>query len=94
MGLHNSWSRHLLAELFPFFAHRTQPDSIHDEPANHRNLQGEFAMYNAHRTFDVTGFRRDDLLVGFHKLRVIATGRKNENSTGSAMTFNAANIRN
>lgn len=56
--------------------------------------QGEFDLYNERRAFDVTGFVRDDLPEGFHKLRVIATGRKNDKSTGFAMTFNAANIKN
>jgi hypothetical protein len=56
--------------------------------------QGEFDLYNNRETFDVTGFRVDDLKEGFHKLRVIATGRKNEHSTGTAITFNAANITN
>jgi hypothetical protein len=56
--------------------------------------QGKFDLYNERETFDVTGFRRDDLKEGFHKLRVIATGRKNEDSAGSAITFNAANITN
>lgn len=56
--------------------------------------QGEFDLYNRQQAFDVTGFRRDDLKKGFHTLRVIATGRKNKESTGKAMTFNAANITN
>lgn len=56
--------------------------------------QGEFDLYNNRETFDVTGFRVDDLKEGFHKLRVIATGRKNEHSAGTAITFNAANITN
>jgi photosystem II stability/assembly factor-like uncharacterized protein len=56
--------------------------------------QGQFDLYNESEAFDVTGFARDDLKKGFHKLQIIATGKKNETSTGSAMTFNAANITN
>jgi hypothetical protein len=56
--------------------------------------QGQFDLYNKRETFDVTGFRVDDLKDGFQKLRVIATGRKYEDSTGAAIMFNAANITN
>ena len=56
--------------------------------------QGTFDLYNQSESFDVTGFARDDLKEGFHTLRVIATGRKNPKSRGTAMTFNAANITN
>ena len=56
--------------------------------------RGQFDLYSARATFDVTGFRDEDLKEGFHTLRVIATGRKNEDSVGTAMTFNAANITN
>ena len=56
--------------------------------------QGEFDLYSERNQFDVTGFERYDLKRDYHVLRIIATGDKNEKSSGTAMTFNAANITN
>jgi photosystem II stability/assembly factor-like uncharacterized protein len=55
---------------------------------------GQLDLYAAKEFFDVTGFRKDRLKHGLHTLRIISTGKKNENSHGTAMTFNAANVRN
>ena len=56
--------------------------------------QGEFDLYSEREQFDVTGYERHNLKQDFHVLRVVATGDKNENSSGTAMTFNAANVTN
>ena len=55
---------------------------------------GQFDLYSAKETFDVSGFRKSDLPLGFHTLRILATGSKNPAATGTGMTFNAANIGN
>lgn len=51
----------------------------------------QFDFYSPAETFDVSGFKKDDLPLGFHTLRILATGSKNAASTGTGMTFNAAN---
>ncbi|TWU33248.1 WD40/YVTN/BNR-like repeat-containing protein [Novipirellula artificiosorum] len=56
--------------------------------------QGRLDLYHATETCDVTGYRSDDLEAGIHTLRVEATGHKNANSRGTAISFNAANITN
>ena len=56
--------------------------------------QGRFDLFTEKDKFDVTGFERDDLEQDYHVLRIVATGEKNEDSSGTAMTFNAANVTN
>lgn len=56
--------------------------------------QAEFDLYNEQNQFDVTGYERHNLKQDYHVLRIVATGKKNEKSSGTAMTFNAANITN
>lgn len=56
--------------------------------------QGQFDLYNETEVFDVTGYSKDNLRTGFHMLQIISTGKKNEASKGTAMTFNAATITN
>ncbi len=56
--------------------------------------QGRFDLYHATERCDVTGFLKDDLKIGFHTLRIEATGEKNPKSRSTAISFNAANIRN
>ena len=45
--------------------------------------QGNFDLYSERDQFDVTGFARQDLKQGYHVLRIIATGDKNEKSIGT-----------
>lgn len=54
--------------------------------------QGSFDLYSAGETFDVTGFRKDGLKTAFHTLRIVATGKKNPESSGRKMNYNAAII--
>lgn len=55
---------------------------------------GKLDLYAERETFDVTGFRQAGLKPGFHTLRIVNTGKKNDKSRGYSMTFNAANVRN
>lgn len=56
--------------------------------------QASFDLYSDQDRFDVTGYERQDLSQDYHVLRIVATEDKNERSSGTAMTFNAANITN
>ncbi|TWU66680.1 Ycf48-like protein [Crateriforma conspicua] len=56
--------------------------------------QGQFDLYSERDRFDVTGYERQNLKQDYHVLRIVATGEKNQESSGTAMTFNAANITN
>jgi hypothetical protein len=56
--------------------------------------QGQFDLYCDVEKCDVTALVNNNLYVGFHTLRVEATGRKNPKSRATAITFNAANITN
>ena len=55
---------------------------------------GEFDLYSEEDRFDVTGFEKSDLKPDFHRLRIVATGRKHSASSGTAMSFNAATVEN
>jgi hypothetical protein len=55
---------------------------------------GEFDLYSEEDRFDVTGFAKSDLKPDFHRLRIVATGRKHTASSGTAMSFNAATVEN
>lgn len=54
--------------------------------------QGSFDLYSAEETFDVTGFRKEGIETAFHTLRIVATGKKNPESHGLRMNYNAAII--
>ena len=55
---------------------------------------GRLDLYSAQQEFDVTGYINGELEAGAHTLRIQATGEKNPKSNGTAITFNAANIKN
>ncbi|TWT81496.1 Ycf48-like protein [Planctomycetes bacterium CA13] len=55
---------------------------------------GRLDLYSAQQEFDVTGYTGGELEAGAHTLRIEATGQKNPKSSGTAITFNAANIQN
>lgn len=54
----------------------------------------EFDLYSERDRFDVSGFATSELKLGFHRLRIVATGQKNPASSGTAMSFNAATVEN
>jgi hypothetical protein len=54
----------------------------------------EFDLYSEQDRFDVTGFAKRGLKPDFHRLRIVATGRKHSASSGTAMSFNAATVEN
>lgn len=54
----------------------------------------EFDLYSEQDRFDVTGFAKRGLRPDFHRLRIVATGRKHSASSGTAMSFNAATVEN
>ena len=55
---------------------------------------GRLDLYSAQQEFDVTGYISGELEPGAHTLRIEATGEKKSRSSGTAITFNAANIKN
>lgn len=57
-------------------------------------LMGDFDLYSDQDRFDVTGFAKSGLEPDFHRLRIIATGRKHSASSGTAISFNSATVGN